>query len=220
MRPGHREAGPGVPANSEKGRAELAYWRGRHEAEGVLRHQHYERFYTTQFQLTRDDYTGKRVLDVGCGPRGSLEWADTTLERVGVDPLVSRYRDLGVDRHQTTYVEAGAEAIPFPDGQFDIVAAFNALDHVDDADAAIAELTRVTRAGGIGLIIVEVNHTPTPTEPQSLEWDILDRFTGWKVVMERRTGIDARHDVYGSWQRQEPSHPEQPGIVGGRLQRH
>ena len=203
----------------EKGQAELAFWRGRQEAEGVLRHGHYERFYTTQFELTRDDYAGKRVLDIGCGPRGSLEWADTALERVGLDPLVNRYRDLGIDQHQTTYVEAGAEAIPFPDGHFDIAAAFNALDHVDDADAAIAELTRVTRAGGIGLVIVEVNHEPTPTEPQSLEWDILDRFTGWEVVMERRTGIDARHDVYGSWQRQEPSNVDRPGIVGARLRK-
>jgi len=214
-----RQPGSAESASPDKGEAELAFWRGRHEAEGVLRHGHYERFYTTQFELTRNDYTGKRVLDVGCGPRGSLEWADTALERVGVDPLVGRYRELGIDQHQTTYVEAGAEAIPFPDGHFDIAASFNALDHVDDTDAAIAELTRVTRAGGIGLIIVEVNHKPTPTEPQSLEWEILDRFTEWEVVMERRTGIDARHDVYGSWQRREPSDPGQPGIVGARLRR-
>jgi SAM-dependent methyltransferase len=203
----------------DKEEAELAFWRGRQEAEGVLRHGHYERFYTTQFELTRDDYAGKRVLDIGCGPRGSLEWADTALERVGLDPLVTSYRDLGIDEHETTYVEAGAEQIPFPDGHFDIVAVFNALDHVDDADAAIAEMTRVTRAGGIGLVIVEVNHKPTPTEPQSLEWDILDRFTGWEVVMERRTGINGRHDVYGSWQHREPSDLEKPGIVGARLRK-
>lgn len=202
-----------------KEEAELAFWRGRQEAEGVLRHGHYERFYTTQFELTRDDYAGKRVLDIGCGPRGSLEWADTALERVGVDPLVSAYRDLGIDAHETTYVEAGAERIPFSDGHFDIVAVFNALDHVDNVDAAIAEMTRVTRAGGIGLVIVEVNHKPTPTEPQSLEWDILDRFTGWEVVMERRTGINAGHNVYGSWQDREPADLEKPGIVGARLRK-
>jgi len=208
-----------VSATVDKGQAELAFWRGRQEAEGVLRHQHYERFYTTQFGLTREDYAGRRVLDIGCGPRGSLEWADTALERVGVDPLVGRYRELGIDAHAMTYVEAGAEAIPFADGHFDITASFNALDHVDDPDAAIAELTRVTRPGGTGLVIVEVNHAPTPTEPQSLEWDVLDRFTGWEVVMARRTGIDARHDVYGSWQRQEPADLARPGIVGARLRR-
>jgi SAM-dependent methyltransferase len=208
-----------ISTNEEKGEAELAFWRGRQEAEGVLRHGHYERFYTTQFELTPENYAGKRVLDIGCGPRGSLEWAVEALERVGLDPLVHRYRDLGIDDHQTTYVEAGAEEIPFRDGHFDIVAVFNALDHVEDTDAAIAEMTRVTRAGGIGLVIVEVNHEPTPTEPQSLEWEILERFTGWDVVMERRTGIDARHDVYGSWQRQEQSEQEQPGIVGARLRK-
>ena len=117
----------------DKEQAELAFWRGRHEAEGVLRHGHYERFYTTQFDLTREDYAGKRVLDIV---------GVAALERVGLDPLVTRYRDLGIDEHETTYVEAGAEQIPFSDGHFDIAAAFNALDHVDDADAAIAEISR------------------------------------------------------------------------------
>jgi SAM-dependent methyltransferase len=201
-----------------KGEAELAYWRGRRDAEGLLGNAHYEFFYTEAFGLTRDDYAGKRVLDIGCGPRGSLEWATGASERVGVDPLVSDYRDLGIDGHAMTYVQAPAEAMPFPDGHFDIVAAFNALDHVDDVDAAIAEMTRVTRAGGIGLLIVEIGHEPTPTEPQTLEEEILDRFAGWEVVHERRTGIDDAHDVYNSWRRGVPREAA-PGIVGARLRR-
>jgi len=38
------------------------------------------------FGLSKDFYKGKKILDIGCGPRGSLEWADMTLERVGLDP--------------------------------------------------------------------------------------------------------------------------------------
>ena len=29
--------------------------------------------------------SGMRVLDVGCGPRGSLEWATMAARRVGID---------------------------------------------------------------------------------------------------------------------------------------
>src|SRR5687767_10314946 len=42
---------------------------------GRLLNTHYEPFYTTVFGLTHADYAGKAVLDIGCGPRGSLEWA-------------------------------------------------------------------------------------------------------------------------------------------------
>lgn len=180
-----------------KGSAELAFWRERVEAEGGLRTlPEWARFYTGHFGLDRSFYDGKRVLDVGCGPRGSLEWATNATERVGLDPLAGAYRELGTDRHAMTYVEAGAEAIPLPTGHFDVVACLNALDHVDDLDQAIAEISRVTREGGTLLLITEVNHEPTATEPQQFGWEILERFTAWDVEWEKRN--QKLEDIYGS----------------------
>jgi SAM-dependent methyltransferase len=202
----------------DKGAAELAFWRGRLEAEGEFGNQHYARFYTESFGLTRHEYAGKRILDVGCGPRGSLEWADEALERVGLDPLVDEYKDLGIDRHAMSYVAAGAEAMPFPDAYFDVVTSLNALDHVDDVDGAVAEMTRVAKRGAIGLLLVEVGHPPTPTEPQSLHWNVLERFTGWRVEDERRVAIDDEHDVYRSWEAQQPWRSG-PGLLGATLRR-
>lgn len=68
-------------------------------------------------------------------------------ERVGLDPLVDGYRALGIGQHKMTYVKGGSEKIPFPDGHFDIVTSFNSLDHVDNLDATVAEITRVTAPG-------------------------------------------------------------------------
>jgi SAM-dependent methyltransferase len=202
-----------------KSGAELGYWRERRDAEGTLSNAHYEEFYTGQFGLTHDDYAGKRVLDIGCGPRGSLEWAAEAAERVGLDPLADDYRELGTDTHSMTYVAAGAERIPFEDGHFDVVTAMNSLDHVDDVDAAIAEMTRVTRPGGIALVLVEVDHPPTPTEPQSLGSDVLDRFAGgWSVDFQAKTGINAHHYLYDSWRDREPW-TGGPGLIGARLTR-
>jgi SAM-dependent methyltransferase len=205
---------------TSKANAEFKYWRKRHRHEGDLRRGagHLESMYTEQFGLSADFYAGKRVLDIGCGPRGSLEWAGGALERVGLDPLVSMYRELGIDSHEMSYVDAGAENIPFPDGYFDIVTAFNALDHVDDVAAAIREMTRVARPGATCLIIVEVNHDPTPTEPQRLGWDLLSHFTGWTVRDERRAAIDGSHDVYASWRRAAPWRSGE-GLLGARLER-
>lgn len=201
-----------------KGDAEMEFWQERFDEEGVLTNAHYEPFYTESFGLDRSFYAGKRVLDIGCGPRGSLEWATEAAQRVGLDPLVGRYRSLGIDRHAMEYVESGSETIPFGDGHFDIVTVFNALDHVDDVDASISEISRVTKPGGTCLVIVEVGHKPTPTEPQSLEWDLLEQFEGWTVVTNERAAIDDAHDVYGSWRAKAPW-VSGAGLLGARLER-
>lgn len=160
-----------------KQRHELRFWRQRYDAEGrSLSNDHYEKYYTRFFGLAREFYRGKRMIDIGCGPRGSLEWADMAAERVGLDPLASEYLKLGARRHRMRYVNAGSESIPFPAGYFDAAFAFNSLDHVREPGKSIAEIKRIVRPGGIFLLITEINHKPTPTEPQTLSWDVLDQF--------------------------------------------
>ena len=53
--------------------------------------------------------------------RGSREWADVAAERVGLDPLVPAYRELGIDRHQMGFCVACSECIPFADSCFDVI---------------------------------------------------------------------------------------------------
>jgi len=170
-----------------KRREELAYWRERHAAEGGLRGDQYERFFTDWFGLTRADYEGGRVLDIGCGPRGSLDWADMAAERVGLDPLAEEYVRLRGGERGMRFVAGVAEAIPFPDAHFDVVASFNSLDHVDDVEHAVEEITRVARPGATLLLVTDVGHEPTFTEPQSFGWDVLGRFRpAWEIEREER----------------------------------
>jgi len=202
-----------------KGAAELAFWERRKQGEGTVRNDQFERFFTSQFGLTPDDFAGKRLLDIGCGPRGSLEWASMAAERAGADPLADEYRRLGTDDHAMTYVAAGAEHLPFDDAHFDVVSAFNALDHVDDLQAAVGEYTRVARPDAVGLLLTEVGHEPTVTEPQTLDWDVLDLFAGWRVVTEDRIAMKpGPHDVYGSWLEGRPW-TEGSGLLAARLER-
>jgi ubiquinone/menaquinone biosynthesis C-methylase UbiE len=160
-----------------KERHELSFWRKKHRQEqGQLSNQHYERFYTTFFSLDRNFYAGKCIIDIGCGPRGSLEWADMAKKRVGLDSLAKKYMKLGADKHKMTYVNAGAESIPFPAAYFDAAFAFNSLDHVRDLDRAINEIKRIVKPGGLFLLITEIDHEPTATEPQSFSFNVVDRF--------------------------------------------
>jgi SAM-dependent methyltransferase len=174
-------------ATLRKRRAELAWWTARRRAEGELHHAHYERLFTEPFELERRFYTGKAILDVGCGPRGSLEWADDARERIGLDPLARRYRRLRSDRHRMRYVAARAEAIPFEDRRFDVVTALNSLDHVEDPRAVAEEMVRVLAPGGLVLLIVEIGHQPTSTEPIVFDWDVPRLFSGaCTSLLERR----------------------------------
>ena len=134
-------------------------------------------------------YAGKDVLDIGCGPRGGLNWADMARRRVGLDPLADDYRELGIDSHPMEYIAAGAERMPFEDASFDIVASLNSLDHVDDLEAAIEEIKRVLRPGGYLVLVVEVGHEPTWSEPQMISWDVCARFgpeATWSALDEVR----------------------------------
>jgi len=169
-----RLLGKGGPRTKEE--HELSYWQRRLAIEGTLANGHYREFHTDHFGFAPGDFAGKRVLDIGCGPRGSLEWADMAAERVGLDPLAAEYLRIGADKHRMRYVAAPSEKMPFADAHFDFVFSFNSLDHVEDVDATIAEIKRVVRPGGYFLLLTDVNHDPTPYEPQSFGWDIRDRF--------------------------------------------
>src|SRR5205807_10170395 len=74
------------------------------------------------------------------------------------------------------------------DHQFDVVSAFNCLDHVEDPGRAAREIARVLAPDGLALLIVEVGHPPTLTEPLTLGWDVTRLFAPLRAVSERRLG--------------------------------
>jgi SAM-dependent methyltransferase len=90
------------------------------------------------------------VLEVGCGAgRDGLVLHGTGLTYAGVDlsPVgVQLCRDAGLDAQ-----EASATALPFPDDSFDSGWSMSTLMHLPDGDmdAAVAELGRVVRPGGL-----------------------------------------------------------------------
>ena len=178
--------------NDFKHRHELEFWSGKVKEEQILKQisggAPYEKFYINDFNLTYEDYEGKSILDIGCGPRGSLEWADMASLRVGLDPLVNDYYKLGGGTlfHKMHYVRAYSEDMPFADETFDFVFSINSLDHVDDLDETVSEMKRVLKVGGICGIIVDANHEPTNTEPITIDLDLKDKFLDVFELIEER----------------------------------
>ncbi len=178
-----------------KAYSELRYWKQQREKEGSLSNDHYKFFYTSHFGLGDEFYSGKRILDIGCGPRGSLEWATMAKLRVGLDPLTESYLKLGADHHKMEYCNSPSENIPFDDEYFDVVCAFNSLDHVSNVDDSVSEIKRVTKPAGLFLFLVEINHEPTSCEPHKFSTDILEKFNSefnclvLKVFKPMRSGL-------------------------------
>ena len=95
---------------------------------------------------------GMRALDVGCGP-GALTGALATRlgarSVCGVDPS-QPFVDACRARQPGVAVDVGAaEALPFGDGEFDVVASQLVVNFMDDPQAGVREMARVARAGGI-----------------------------------------------------------------------
>lgn len=94
---------------------------------------------------------GARVLDVGCGTgavsRAARAAAGPDALVVAVDP--SREMLLAARRGGVEPIVLGSlPNLPFARASFDVVLSAFVLTHVDDADAALAEMARVLRPGG------------------------------------------------------------------------
>ncbi|MEI4234892.1 class I SAM-dependent methyltransferase [Roseovarius sp. D22-M7] len=202
-----------------KEEAELWYWRRVLKASnGEFYNGHFKSRFTDLFSLDENYFTRKKILDIGCGPLGSLEWATGAAERVGVDPLADRYVELNGGRQSMKYVRSGSESLPFEDARFDVISIFNALDHVEDVASSVAEIQRVLTPGGDLLLIVEIDHPATVTEPQSLREDILADFEQCDVIYQVIYAIRADHNVYGSIKDANPrKQVGDPAILCARL---
>merc|ERR1719197_1610527 len=166
---------------------EIGYWKGKKAAEGQLSNSHYKSIYTTYFDVGQDFYNDKKILDIGCGPRGSLEWATNAKARVCVDPLAIEYGELGANQHAMTYVKSGVESMPFLAESFDIVASINNFDHITNEILAIKEVARVLKKGGSFILIVEIHAKPTSCEPRVYTWDFPKKIEaeGFKIKFRR-----------------------------------
>ncbi|MEV4106447.1 class I SAM-dependent methyltransferase [Nonomuraea sp. NPDC049695] len=103
-------------------------------------------------ELRRRGVAG-RALDIGAAGGGNTR----VLVRHGWDALVADYSELAVElarERGLQAIHADARDLPLPDGSFDLVLAFDVLEHIEEDDRAAGEIVRVLRPGGTALITV------------------------------------------------------------------
>jgi 2-polyprenyl-3-methyl-5-hydroxy-6-metoxy-1,4-benzoquinol methylase len=157
---------------------EDVYTHGHHES--VLRSHVWRTAENSAAYLLPHLRSGLAVLDVGCGP-GTIT-ADLA-ERVAPGRVV------GLDREESPLVAARAEAaqrglanasyavgdvyaLDFPDGTFDVIHAHQVLQHLTDPVAALREMARVAKPGGL-LAVRDADYAAMTWHPAS------DGLTRW-----------------------------------------
>ncbi len=144
-----------------------------------------------EFVRLADPQPGQRALDVGCGPGAVTALLVDRLGAAGVcaidpsAPFVAAVRERlpGVDVRQGT-----AEVLPWADAGFDHVLAQLVVHFMRDPVAALREMARVTRTGG--LVAASVWDYAGARSPLSVFWS---------AVAER-----------------DPEHPGEASLAGAR----
>lgn len=94
---------------------------------------------------------GGLFLDAGCGPGATGSWMAGSGEVVGVDVEPLALELYAEARPASRLCAASVDALPFADASFDAALCVTVLYHegVADPAAAVAELARVVRPGGV-----------------------------------------------------------------------
>jgi SAM-dependent methyltransferase len=94
---------------------------------------------------------GKRVLDAGCGAGyGSAELADVAESVTGIDiaPEAVEHARAHYALPNLVFEQASCTLLPYGDGAFDLVVAFEVIEHLADWRAFLQEVRRVLAPAG------------------------------------------------------------------------
>lgn len=101
---------------------------------------------------------GSSVLDVGSGGGFmTVALSETGHRVIGVDPSLQASQEAST-RVTAQLVVGDGETLPFPSETIDAAVCSEVLEHVDDAGAVIADISRVLRPGGV-LVFSTPNRT-------------------------------------------------------------
>jgi SAM-dependent methyltransferase len=160
------------------------YTHGHHES--VLRSHRWRTAENSAAYLVPHLSSGATVLDVGCGP-GTITADLATLVTPGrVTALEVTEAALDLARAEITrrgvdnvgFAVGDVQALQFPDDTFDVVHAHQVLQHLAEPVAALREMRRVTRPGGL-VAVRDSDYaafTWFPESPELTEWlDLYER---------------------------------------------
>lgn len=167
----------------------------------------------------------KRVLDAGCGTGyGSAELAQSAAEVIGVDIAndALEYARANYPIAGLQFVEASCTSVPFPSESFDLVVAFEVIEHLTQYSAFIDECARLLTREGLFIVsspnkryyaLTRAETGPNPFHEHEFEAAEFVRelervFPSVRLVLQNRVESFAFHPPVSFW-------PAEARIDGG-----
>ncbi|MBZ5610353.1 MAG: methyltransferase domain-containing protein [Acidobacteriia bacterium] len=167
----------------------------------------------------------KRVLDAGCGTGyGSAELAldAASVTALDVDPQAAAYCRANFPAANLRAVAASCTAIPFPANAFDLIVAFEVIEHLKDYRALLDECARVLTHQGLFVVSSpnkryyaesRANTGANPYhqhefEPDEFESELARVFSNVRLLLQNRSEAFAFHSPKLIW-------PAQARVDGG-----
>lgn len=162
----------------DKLQSELRFWKKVFKSNGnKFNNSWYVNIMLPMSGETSDSFLKDKVVaDFGCGPAGSLTWASSAMERIGIDVLVDQYsKCFDLTNHNMKYINCSETYIPLEDNSIDILYTLNAMDHTKYFDIMSKECLRVLKPGGLFIGSFNLNELPTASEPQLLTESLVQK---------------------------------------------
>ena len=181
--------------------------------------------HVARYAFARRYAQGKRVLDAGCGTGyGSAELAQSAAAVIGVDIAADaiEYACANYPLPGLRFVESSCTAVPFPPESFDVVVAFEVIEHLTDHRAFLDESARVLAHEGLFIVSspnkryyaeTRVETGPNPFHEHEFEAEEFVRelervFPNVRMLLQNRVESFAFHPAVSFW-------PAEARIDGG-----
>jgi ubiquinone/menaquinone biosynthesis C-methylase UbiE len=181
--------------------------------------------HVARYAFARRYVQGKRVLDAGCGTGyGSAELAQSAAAVTGVDiaPDAIEYARASYPLPGLRFIESSCAAVPFPADSFDLVIAFEVIEHLPDFRAFLDESARVLTREGLFIVSspnkryyaeTRAETGPNPFHEHEFEAEELVRelervFPNVRLLLQNRVESFAFHPAVSFW-------PAEARIDGG-----
>jgi ubiquinone/menaquinone biosynthesis C-methylase UbiE len=156
---------------------------------------------------------GKQVLDAGCGTGyGSSELASAAASVTGFDVAPEALEYARAHFNAPRFLRAGCDGMPFAASSFDLIVAFEVIEHLQDYGAFLEECARVLKQEGL-LIVSSPNRSyyaetraetgPNPYHQHEFEaeefvGELEKHFGNVRLLLQNRVESFAFHAENGS----------------------
>ena len=111
--------------------------------------------------LTREEHSGKNILDCGCGTGEFTSWYAShgnqvtaiDLSKPSIEQARAYAKSYGLD-DKINFVHKSVLEMDFPDNSFDIVYSYGVLHHTADPYRGFRNMIRVCKPGGVVIVSV------------------------------------------------------------------